>query len=68
MTLNMSRTDRLVRLAAAAVLVALVLFVTNGVLDWVLGLAALVLVATSFVGTCPAYLPFGFSTRRDPVA
>lgn len=64
MTLNMGRTDRTLRLVAAAVLVLLVLFVTRGVLDWVLGIVAVVLVATSFVGTCPAYLPFGIDTRR----
>ena len=64
MTLNMGRTDRTLRLVAAAVLVLLVLFVTDGALDWVLGIVAAVLVATSLVGTCPAYLPFGFSTRE----
>lgn len=64
MTLNMGRTDRTLRLVVAAVLVALVLFVTDGAIDWVLGIVAVVLVVTSFVGTCPAYLPFGFSTRR----
>lgn len=63
MTLNMGRTDRTIRFVAAAVLVLLVLFVTDGVMDWVLGVLAVVLVATSSVGTCPAYLPFGFSTR-----
>ena len=64
MTLNMGRADRTLRLAAAAVLVLLVLFVTDGALDWVLGAVAAVLAATSLVGTCPAYLPFGLSTRR----
>jgi hypothetical protein len=64
MTLNMGRTDRSVRLAAALVLVVLILFVTEGVLSWVLGAVALILAATSLVGTCPAYLPFGLSTRR----
>ena len=64
MTLNMGRTDRTLRLGAAVVLVLLVLFVTDGALDWVLGIVAAVLAATSFVGTCPAYLPFGFSTRE----
>ena len=67
MTLNMGRTDRTLRLVAAAVLVALVLFVTDGALDWVLGVVAVVLVVTSFVGTCPAYLPFGIDTRRRAV-
>ena len=64
MTLNMGRTDRTVRLGVAVVLVLLVLFVTDGALDWVLGAVALVLAVTSLVGTCPAYLPFGVSTRK----
>ena len=64
MTLNVGRTDRTLRLVPAAVLVALVLFVTDGALDGVLGLVAAVLVVTSFIGTCPAYLPFGIDTRR----
>ena len=67
MTLNMGRTDRTLRLVTAVVLVALVLFVTDGALDWVLGVVAVVLVVTSFVGTCPAYLPFGIDTRRRAV-
>ncbi|MEM6325955.1 MAG: DUF2892 domain-containing protein [Bacteroidota bacterium] len=69
MTLNMGRTDRTVRLGAAAVLLVLVLFVTSGVTSWILGGVAVVLAATSAVGTCPAYLPFGLSTRgRSPAS
>lgn len=64
MTLNMGQTDRRLRLGAAVVLILLVLFVTEGALDWVLGGVAVILAATSFVGTCPLYLPFGFSTRK----
>lgn len=64
MTRNMGRTDRTLRLAAAAILALLVLFVTDGALDWVLGLVAVVLAVTSAVGTCPAYLPFGIRTNR----
>ncbi len=64
MTLNMGRTDRTLRLVAAVILARLVLFVVDGALAWVLGVVAVVMAVTSFVGTCPAYLPFGFSTRR----
>lgn len=64
MTRNMGRTDRTLRLAAAAILALLVLFVTDGALDWVLGLVAVVLAMTSAVETCPAYLPFGIRTNR----
>lgn len=61
---NIGTTDRNVRFAAAAVLVLLALFVAEGILAWVLAIVGLALAATAFVGTCPAYLPFGFSTRR----
>lgn len=64
MTRNMGHADRTLRLAAAAILTLLVLFVTDGALDWVLGLVAVVLAVTSAAGTCPAYLPFGIRTNR----
>lgn len=65
MTKNMGSIDRGVRVAAA-VLVA-VLFaagVIGGTTAIVLGIIAVVFVLTGAVGTCPLYLPFGFSTRR----
>lgn len=64
MKLNMGSVDRTLRLVAAIALVLVVLFVTEGTLSWVLGAVALVLAATSAVGTCPLYLPFGLSTRK----
>jgi len=57
--------DRLLR-----ILVALVigwLYLTHrigGVLAIVLGVVALAFFVTSVVGWCPAYKPFGFSTRK----
>ena len=68
MTLNMGPTDRRLRFAAAVALVLVILFVTEGTLSWVLGAVALVLAATSAVGTCAAYLPFGFSTCKRSAA
>jgi len=65
MTLNMGLTDRRVRIVAAVVLLLLALFVVEGTLAWVLGGLAAVLAATSAVGTCPLYLPFGISTRPE---
>lgn len=65
MTKNMGSVDRGVR-AALAVLVG-ILYVTNvisGTVAIVLGVLALVFLATSFIGTCPLYLPFGLSTLR----
>lgn len=64
MTQNIGLTDRRVRFAAAAVLAVLAVVAADGALAWGLGLVAVVLVLTSSIGTCPAYLPFGFSTRR----
>ena len=63
MTKNMGAADRALRFAVAAVV--LILFLTHqisGGLAIVLGVVAVVLVVTSFVGVCPAYLPFKLST------
>ena len=59
---NIGPTDRRVRFAAAAILILFALFVVSGPLAWVLGIVGLGLAATGVVGTCPIYLPFGFST------
>lgn len=62
--MNMGIADRLVR-AALAVTVAVLWYlgVINGALAIGLAVLAAVLLLTSFVGTCPLYKPFGFSTR-----
>jgi hypothetical protein len=62
---NLGTVDRQVRLVAAVVLAGVALFAANGALAWVLGLVAVVLAATSALGTCPAYALFGFTTRRE---
>jgi hypothetical protein len=36
----------------------------SGILTLVLGAVAVVFLATGFMGWCPAYIPFGFSTRE----
>ncbi len=61
---NMGSVDRVVRIVAAIVVVAL--FVAgqiSGTAAIVLGIIAVVFVATSVVGTCPLYLPFKIDTR-----
>ena len=68
MKLNMGSVDRTLRLVASVALVFVILLVTEGTLSWILGAVALVLATTSAVGTCPLYLPFGFSTRPRPAA
>lgn len=64
MTKNMGRIDRGIRITLA--LLVGVLYFTGaigGTLAIVLGLFAVIFVATSAIGWCPAYLPFGLSSR-----
>ena len=65
MTANMGRTDRTLRLGVAVVLFVLAFFLLDGIASWIAGGIGVILAATAFVGTCPAYLPFGLSTRRQ---
>ena len=65
MTKNMGTVDRVVRiLAAIAVAVLYLTHVISGPLAIILGVIAVVLVVTGFVGTCPAYLPLKLSTAK----
>jgi K+-transporting ATPase A subunit len=61
---NMGTIDKAARVLVA-VLIAVLYFTgqITGVAAIVLGVLAAVFVATSLVGTCPLYLPFGLSTR-----
>lgn len=62
---NMGTVDRVVRVVVAVTIV--VLWFTNvisGGLAIVLGLLAMVFLATSIIGFCPLYVPFKFSTRK----
>ncbi len=61
---NMGLIDKLVRIVAA--IIVAVLFFTgqiSGTAAIVLGILAVVFIATSLVGTCPLYLPFKIDTR-----
>ena len=61
---NIGTIDRVIRLAAvAAVIGAYGLGLIGGTLALVLGAVAVVLLLTSLTATCPAYMPFGLSTR-----
>ena len=63
---NMGTVDRGVRVLAALVVGWLIFNGTiSGILAIVLGIFAAVFLLTSFMGSCPAYLPFGISTRKD---
>jgi len=61
----MGNTDRVIRMLAAVVVVILYLSnLISGTTAFILGLLAIIFVATSFVGLCPLYLLFGISTRK----
>ncbi len=64
MTKNMGNLDRLFRLVVVvAIGAAYVMGQLSGTLAIILGVVAVMFLLTSLVGTCPAYLPFGLSTR-----
>ena len=61
---NMGTVDRVVRIVAAIAVVALYLTgQISGTAAVVLGIFAVVFVATSVVGTCPLYIPLKIDTR-----
>lgn len=65
MTKNMGSADRIIRLLVAVAIAAL--YFTNtisGTLAVILGIFAVVFVATSFMGFCPLYKPFKISTLK----
>lgn len=62
---NMGNADRIIRLVAAiAVGVLFGLNVISGTVAIVLGVVAVAFLATSLIGWCPMYLPFGLSTCK----
>lgn len=64
MSKNMGNLDRAFRLlVVVAIGIAYLMGQLSGTLAIVLGVVAAAFLLTSFVGTCPAYLPFGLSTR-----
>jgi hypothetical protein len=66
MTKNMGSLDKAIRLVLAAVFVALYFMnVVSGTLGIVLLVLAGVFALTSFIGSCPLYLPFNLSTRKE---
>ncbi len=65
---NMGLTDRGGRLIVAAAALLVALWAGAGsVAGIVLLVIAAVMLATSFSGSCPLYLPFRVSTCRRPV-
>ena len=62
---NMGTLDRIIRLVIAAV-IAVLYFTGNlsGLAAIILGILAVIFVATSLISFCPLYLPLGLSTRK----
>jgi K+-transporting ATPase A subunit len=63
---NMGNIDRGLRVVIALV-VAVLYFAgqISGTVAIILGILAAVFILTSLVGTCPLYLPFGLSTKKN---
>ncbi len=65
MQTNMGTVDRTVRVTIALVIGALYLTGRiSGTVAIVLGVVAVAFLVTSAVARCPAYLPFGLSTKK----
>ena len=68
---NVGTMDRTLRILAAIVVAALLLTSQlSGAIAIFLGIVAVLLLATSAIGFCPAYLPFKISTcgEKTPAA
>lgn len=62
---NMGTIDRLIRIMVAVSIGMLYLMdMISGTTAVVLGIVAVAFLITSFMSWCPAYLPFGISTRK----
>lgn len=62
---NMGTLDRVLRITAAIVIIALYYAqVISGTVAIVLLVFAAAFILTSFVSFCPAYYPFGISTAK----
>jgi hypothetical protein len=61
---NMGLIDRLLRVAIVLIIgVAYWLGYVSGNIALILGAVAAIFLLTSLFSTCPAYMPFGISTR-----
>ena len=62
---NMGLADRVIRILVAVVIAVLYFTgIIQGTFAAILGAVGGVFLITSFIGVCPIYLPFGFSTLR----
>jgi hypothetical protein len=62
----MGNLDKAIRVGVALVIAILYfMHVISGTLAIVLLVFAVIFLLTSLIGTCPLYLPFGISTKKD---
>ncbi|HXH20171.1 MAG TPA: DUF2892 domain-containing protein [Chitinophagales bacterium] len=62
---NMGFADRAIRLSAAVVFTILYLAgIVSGTVGIILLVFAAIFALTSFIGFCPLYVPFNFSTKK----
>lgn len=62
---NIGSIDKVVRVLIGVVIIGLYFAnIFSGTLAIILLVLAGILILTSFIGTCPLYLPFGISTKR----
>ena len=67
MTRNMGGADRVIRTLLGVAIVGLYMSGRiSGTVALVLGVVAGALLISSLIGWCPAYAPFGISTRAVP--
>jgi hypothetical protein len=68
MAKNMGGGDRIIRAAIGVGLMLWVMFTnSNFVTEYMIPIAVVgfILIVTAVVGWCPAYLPFGISTKKS---
>jgi len=62
---NMGAADRTIRILLAIIVGYLILKgQVSGTLAFILGILTVAFIVTGFIGWCPVYVPFGFSTRK----
>lgn len=62
---NMGAGDRVIRILLAVIIGYLIIAgQVSGALAWILGILTVAFIVTGFIGWCPAYVPFGFSTKK----
>ncbi|MFY0598168.1 MAG: DUF2892 domain-containing protein [Cyclobacteriaceae bacterium] len=65
MVKNMSKSDGVIRIIIALIIAALWYFnVISGTLLIILGIVAVIFIATGFINFCPLYAAFRIRTRR----